>query len=198
MGRMRPNPRLAAGLLLAALLAAPAGADIYTYVDENGVRHFSNAPTSARYEYAGPEIEKDSPGSRSPNRFDPYIREAATLYRLDFALLKAMVCVESNFNPSAVSAAGAMGLMQIMPANCRDLQIYDPYDPRENIMAGARYFRSLLTRFGHDTQLSLAAYNAGPNAVERYDGIPPYDETRNYVKRVMSEYIRYKTLESGS
>ena len=188
------------GLLLPIFLTAPpAGADIFSYVDENGVRHFSNAPSSARYEYLAPEISKDQPSPYgSPDRFDPFIRAAARSYGLDFALVKAVVCVESNYNPAAVSKAGAVGLMQIMPANFTAFRLNDPYNPRANIMAGARYLKSLLERYNNDLKLSLAAYNAGPTAVEHYNGVPPYAETQTYIKRVMGRYAELKKNEGKS
>jgi soluble lytic murein transglycosylase len=184
--------QLALAVLLGAALSGPVQAEIYTYVDENGVLHFSNVPTSKRYQYAGPEIEDTVAYYSSPDMFDHYIRDAASLHGLDFALIKAVVQVESNFNPNAVSDAGAIGLMQIMPANLTAFRLHDPYDPRANIMAGTRYLKSLLKKFNEDLELSLAAYNAGPSTVERYDGIPPYPETRKYVNRVLAYYARYK------
>ncbi len=189
------NLRLTIGLIIIAVLSIPAWAEIYTYVDENGVLHFSNAPTSSRYQYAGPEIEDSIAYYQAPNIFDNYIRDAAGLYGLEFALIKAIVQVESSFNPNAVSNAGAIGLMQIMPENHNALCLRDPYDPRANIMAGTRYLKSLLNRFDDDIRLSLAAYNAGPAAVERYNGIPPYPETQKYVNRVMGYYSQYKNLQ---
>lgn len=187
------------GLLPIAFSAVPAGADIFSYVDENGVRHFSNTPTSARYEYLGPEIGKDRPARYgAPDRFDPYIRAAARSYGLDFALVKAVVCVESNFDPAAVSKAGAVGLMQIMPANFTEFRLHDPYNPRANIMAGARYLKTLLDRYDNNLELSLAAYNAGPTAVEHYNGVPPYAETQTYIKRVMGRYAEFKKSEGRS
>lgn len=188
--------QLILALIMSAALASQAMAEIYTYVDENGVLHFSNVPTNGRYQYAGPEIEDNVAFYRSPDIFDDYIRNAASLHELDFALVKAVVQVESNFNPNAISKAGAIGLMQIMPGNLSAFRLHDPYDPRANIMAGARYLKSLLKRFDNDIELSLAAYNAGPAVVEKYKGIPPYAETRNYVNRVMRYYARYKDLNN--
>lgn len=182
--------------IMVVSLSTPGLAEIYSYVDENGVLHVSNAPTSSRYQYAGPEIKDNTAFYRSPNIFDKYIRDAASLHDLDFALVKAMVQVESNFNPDAISQAGAIGLMQIMPENQTAFRLHDPYDPRANIMAGARYLKSLLKRFNENIELSLAAYNAGPSAVERYNGTPPYPETRKYVNRVMGFYDRYKRIEN--
>lgn len=186
------KPTILAGLLIAALLAAAAEADIYSYVDENGVRHFSNTPTTARYQYYSPESGTCIGRTGDPERFDPYIREAAGRYGLEFALVKAVVCTESRFNPETISRAGAIGLMQIMPANLTELRLRDPYNPRANIMAGAKYLKSLLKRFNNDLRLSLAAYNAGPGAVERHQGVPPYRETQDYIKRVMKHYRRFQ------
>jgi len=189
------NLELTIGIVIITVLSATAAAEIYTYVDENGILHFSNAPTSSRYEYAGPEIKNHRAFYRSPNGFDKHIRDAADIYGLDFALVKAVVQVESNFNPNAVSHAGAIGLMQIMPENHSAFCLHDPYNPRANIMAGTRYLKKLMKRFDNDVRLSLAAYNAGPSAVERYNGVPPYPETCKYVNRVMDFYGRYKRSE---
>ncbi|MFO7840159.1 MAG: lytic transglycosylase domain-containing protein [Desulfosalsimonadaceae bacterium] len=183
-------------LILAGFMAVGAKADIYSYVDENGVLHFSNTPTTARYQYHSPEAGADISATPDTGRFDPYIREAANRYGLNFALVKAVVCTESRFKPAAVSRAGAIGLMQIMPANLNELQLSDPYNPRANIMAGAGYLKSLLERFNNDLRLSLAAYNAGPGVVERYQGVPPYRETQNYIKRVMKHYRRFRRMEN--
>jgi soluble lytic murein transglycosylase len=179
-------------IILSSALSLTAWAEIYTYVDENGVLHFSNVPTTTRYQYAGPELGDSVAYYQYPDRFDSYIRDAASLHGLEFALVKAVVQVESNFNPNAVSEAGAIGLMQIMPENLSAFRLHDPFDPRANIMAGTRYLKSLLQRFDNDLALSLAAYNAGPAAVERYNGVPPYAETRKYVNRVLGYYARYK------
>lgn len=188
--------QLALTLLLGALWCTDGRTEIYTYVDENGVLHFSNAPTSQRYRYAGPEIEDKMAYYAAPDTFDHYIRDAASLHGLDFALVKAVVQVESNFNPNAVSNAGAIGLMQIMPDNLTAFRLHDPYDPRANILAGSRYLKSLLKKFNQNLELSLAAYNAGPAAVERYNGVPPYPETQKYVNRVMTYYTRYKNSDN--
>lgn len=187
---------MSAGFLLisAVCFMGVAEAEIYTYMDENGVRHYSNAPTSSRYQYEAPEVGSHSPGYTSAQQFDTFIHDAAKLYGLEFALVKAIVRVESNFDPAAISEAGAIGLMQIMPANLKAFRLHDPYNPRSNIMAGARYLKSLLDRYDNNLKLSLAAYNAGPGAVERFNGVPPYPETQNYINRVMGQYARYKRL----
>lgn len=117
---------------------------------------------------------------------DDIFEEAAVTYGISVDLLKAVAKAESNFNPSAVSHAGAMGVMQLMPGTAASLGVTDPYDARQNIMGGAKYLKTNLDRFGGDVSLALAAYNAGPNSVIKYGGIPPYQETQNYVKKVTS------------
>ena len=113
---------------------------------------------------------------------------------MSFPLLKAIIKAESDFDALAVSQKGATGLMQIMPQNFKPLGIKDPFDPWQNINAGARYFKQMFDRFNGKLSLSLAAYNAGPTAVDRYKTIPPYEETENYVRRVLKYYYNYKNL----
>lgn len=124
-------------------------------------------------------------GSQMTESMDAIFKEAANRYGISESLLKAVAKTESNFNPNAVSSAGAQGVMQLMPSTARNLGVEDSFDARQNIMAGAKYLKSNLDKFG-DVSLALAAYNAGPGNVERYDGIPPFSETQNYVKKVMS------------
>lgn len=171
----------------------PLNADIYMYIDSEGVLHFSNVPTSSNYRiYIKERPLKSLLNSSSPDRYDHFIEKAAKKHGISFPLLKSVVKVESEFNPRAVSKSGALGLMQIMPENIRSLNIKDPFDPWENIMGGARYLKEMLKRFDGKVPLALAAYNAGPNLVEHYNSIPPIKETEDFVKKVMKYYYVFK------
>jgi len=119
-----------------------------------------------------------------PSAFDHLIAAASLKYSLDAALIRAVINAESAFDPLAVSSAGAMGLMQLMPTLAAELGVTDPFDPRQNIFAGSRYLKQLLDSYDGDISLALASYNAGPGAVERYNGVPPYPETQHYVKTI--------------
>ncbi|HHH28195.1 MAG TPA: lytic transglycosylase domain-containing protein, partial [Polyangiaceae bacterium] len=130
------------------------------------------------------------------HRFDAFIREAAALYRLPEAFVRAVIRVESNYNPQVVSHAGASGLMQLMPATAARMGVTDVFDPRQNIMGGTRYLRVLANQFNGDLVLTIAAYNAGEGAVLRYRGIPPYEETQRYVRRVLRHYYGFLERES--
>jgi soluble lytic murein transglycosylase-like protein len=174
-----------------------ARADIFVYVDRHGVMHFTNTPTSNRYRVYMRETPRRPPPSKTGHAvssFDDVITEAAHRHGIAFSLLKALIHVESSFNPRAVSKKGALGLCQIMPQNLQSLNIKDPFDPWENIMGGARYLQLMLDRFNGELHLALAAYNAGPSMVEKYSNIPPFRETQEYVQKVLKYSQAYKPI----
>jgi soluble lytic murein transglycosylase-like protein len=188
---------LAVCTIILTAFAPPALADIYRYIDENGVMHFTNAPTSSSNEFKlfiRERSKKPAPAWYYSEKYDDLITQASERFGVSFPLLKAIIKAESDFDARAVSKKGAMGLMQIMPQNFKLLGLKDPFDPTQNINAGARYFKQLYERFKGKLALSLAAYNAGPTAVDRYKTIPPYEETEQYVKRVLKYYYNYKNL----
>lgn len=188
--------RLFLVIVFLSLTPCILSAEIYSYVDKNGVLHFSNVPTSRQYRYIGPEFSSSRYNAFPRGTADDYdhiIAQASKLYNIRFELIKAIIQVESNFDSNAVSPKGALGLMQLMPSNVELFNVRNPFDPRENVMAGTRFFRQLLKRYNSDLSLSLAAYNAGPGAVDRHQNIPPYRETRDYVNKVMKYYALYRS-----
>jgi soluble lytic murein transglycosylase-like protein len=216
--RSAPVPALLVALSLATLLwallpADTARADIYRWVDKDGTEHYTNIQPAGRSFQrvvrgtAGPAItgvakpratatgtkrELRAPDPARTARYDSYIREAAVLYVLPEELVRAVMRIESNFYHEAVSHKGAMGLMQLMPATARAMGVLDPFDARQNVLGGARFLRVLANRFGGDLVLTIAAYNAGEGAVQKYRGIPPYAETRRYVQRVLGHYYELR------
>jgi len=169
--------------------AGPATAEIYYRIDESGIARFTNAPTTPDYRLLQPGV-LPSASRLTAASIDGLIEAFAAEHSIDSALIRAVIRAESNFNHRAVSRKGAQGLMQLMPATIWRLSVGDAFDPHENIGAGVRYLRQLLDQFQGDLTLTLAAYNAGENAVLRYRGVPPYQETREYVKKVLSLYRR--------
>lgn len=141
------------------------------------------------------KLSNNTPTSGNAN-IDALIEEYSAKNGLDSAFVKAVIKQESGFQPQVTSHCGAMGLMQLMPATADSLGVKDAYDPEQNIAGGTKYLKGLLDRFGGNKSLALAAYNAGPNAVAKYNGIPPYKETQNYVKNIMSMYQKYSGGQS--
>ncbi len=170
-------------LVLLGAIAKPALADIYRYVDEDGVIHFSNVPTHYRFRLYISETNLDYKAYF--DRYDRIIIRAARKHGVDNTLVKAVIRAESDFDKHAVSRKGAQGLMQLMPETAKDLAVKDSFDPHENINAGVRYLKRQLNNFQNNVPLALAAYNAGENTVRRYGRIPPYKETRTFVDRVL-------------
>ncbi len=203
-----PGLRTLVGLALVGLLSAPAPAvagDVYSYVDGDGVVHFSNVPADSRYRKVkrartGGGVYRSSPQPRARPvvsdrvaQWRAQIATAAARYALPEALLLAVMSVESNFDHRAVSEKGAMGLMQLMPGTAKDMYVLDAWDPGENIEGGARYLRILANQYQGDVVRTLAAYNAGPEAVRRAGGdVPNIPETREYVRKVVALYEAYK------
>jgi len=182
-------------------LTTPSSAGIYRYIDERGVIHFTNCPRDPKFilyireskEDVGDENHSPSVSYiKDSNQYDSLISEFSKKYQVDFALIKAMIRAESGFNPIAVSRKGAKGLMQLMPETALRMNVSNLFNPRENIEGGVRYFKYLLSLFNGDLRLSLAAYNAGENVVAELRSIPPYRETLDYVKKVLSLYQSYK------
>jgi soluble lytic murein transglycosylase-like protein len=217
--------RLALIVLLAGLGVRGVSAQLAYYVDESGRRVYVNpepkpeppaqkqavtapkrlpkkvAPVSTRPVNAVPTpVSYAPPASSEANArqsLDAVVEQTARRHDVDVNLVKAMIHTESNSNPRAVSNKGALGLMQLMPFTARDLGVTNAFDPVQNVDGGVRYLKSLLTQFGGDLSRSLAAYNAGPGAVTRYGGVPPYRETQDYVKKIGDLYgsLRGKSQE---
>jgi soluble lytic murein transglycosylase-like protein len=199
-------------LILITLLTAVSGfftarADIYSYRDENGVLNFTNIrPNDAHYKVhiaykdrrpvvrlvTSMDLGNGYGPVTLPASLDAIVNQAANSYAVDKALVQAVIHAESDFNAYAISAKGALGLMQLMPETARRYGVRDIFNPEQNIMGGVRYLRDLLDAFGNNMRLALAAYNAGENSVLRYGGIPPFPETVNYVNRVLKLQDAYR------
>lgn len=182
------------------LTCKPVNAEIYTFEDENGTVHFTNVPTDPQYKMIiPPKVEKRVPSYLALKRgsdtkqsdFNKLIEAKCYKYGLDPALVKAIIAVESDFNPNAVSVKGARGLMQLMPMTANELGVLNSFDPEANIDGGARYFRYLLDYFNWDIDMALAAYNAGIMRVIQNTGIPPFPATHEYISKVKTTYRKY-------
>lgn len=179
-------------ILAILLISSYSHGQIYQYQDKDGTFHFTNVPTDKRFKLLN-KNKSDSDKIRSKKRIQPHILHKAInnvskRHRIDPNLVKAVIKVESDFDPTAISSAGAIGLMQLMPKTAEQLNVFDPFDPEQNIEAGVRYLSYLLSSFNGDLKMSLAAYNAGENLVRRHKSIPPIEETRHYIKKVLSYY----------
>lgn len=172
-------------------------ADFYSYVDEKGVHHYTNIPpTDKKYKLKW-RTKKASVKPNGiynyPKSYEEEILRAAKQHDVDPDLVKAVIKVESNFNSSAISRKGAMGIMQLMPDTAEGYSVDNPFNPKENIDGGTKYLKKLIEMFGGDLKLALAAYNAGENAVIKYGfRIPPYNETIDYVEKVLMHYNNLK------
>jgi soluble lytic murein transglycosylase-like protein len=171
-----------------------ASAEIYQFTSPDGTVHFTNVPTDPRYR----RMTEKSPSQARKVRADVHaaILAEARNHKLDPALIKAVIKVESDFDPYAVSSAGALGLMQLMPATMATLAVRNPFNIQENIAGGVRHLRDLLDRFGGDLTLALAGYHAGAERVMRYGGVPPIDQTRHYIRKVLAAYESYLGREA--
>jgi len=184
-------------ILCSFLFAMNSSAGIYRYVDEKGVIHFTNCPRDPKFKLyireSNEDVGNENAGIyvKDSAQYDSLISEFSQKYQVDFALIKAMIRAESGFNPLAVSRKGAKGLMQLMPETASRMNVSNVFSPRENIEGGVRHFKNLLSLFDNDVRLSLAAYNAGENLVAELRSIPPYRETVDYVRKVLSYYQSY-------
>src|SRR5512143_2044281 len=173
--------------LLGILPPTTSQAEIYQYIGANGTISLTNVPSDARYR----KIELESArfhATLSERELEPVIKRHSSQQQLHPALIRAVIKAESNFDPRAVSRAGAIGLMQLMPQTAARMDVHDMYDPDDNVAGGTKYLRQLLDRFHGNLPLALAAYNAGENIVDRYQALPPIDETRQYVRKVLRYY----------
>lgn len=211
--RARTRCALILALSLLGLSGSRAQADVYEYVDANGVAHYTNVPPAGRgwHRLQVSQLQSEARRSRAVktppaqrdrsldrySRYDAHLFEAARLYQLPVALLRAVLHVESDFDPNVVSVDGAMGLMQLMPFTAQKMGVINPFDPRQNILGGARFLRILANQWKGDLVLTVASYNAGAGAVERYRGVPPFGETRRYVNRVLERYYAYRANNPG-
>jgi len=183
-------------LIFLLILASSASADIYKYVDENGVICYTDAPFGKKTEKVLKQKTQSvikPPQQVFNNDYSHYVQKAALKYEIEPELIHAVIRTESNGNCRAVSKKGAMGLMQLMPSTASDMNVGDPFNPEQNIEGGTKYLRYLIEKFNGNLTLAIAAYNSGPKTVERYGNIPPITETRQYVDKVFALYNGKKT-----
>lgn len=185
--------------MFACLCPSVLFADIYRCVEAEGVVHYTNTPSNGKcdlYLQEGPrETVPERPGDLTREWMDEYVERFSRAHDLSPALVKAIIRAESNGERFAVSPKGAQGMMQLMPFTAKRMKVSDPFDPVENIEGGVKYIKELFGVFRGNLVHTVAAYNAGPEAVRKYGGVPPYKETRQYVKRVLDYYRQYSSGE---
>lgn len=175
--------------LIAILFLSNAEADIFRFRDKEGVWHFTNTRSDARYRLY--IRTRGIGGKQYLKEYEDVIRKAAEQFGIEANLIKAVIKAESSFDPDAISESGAQGLMQLMPDTANDMKVDDPFDPEENIFGGTRYLSLLLQRFNQDKRLAIAAYNVGPTTVTKHNAVPPIPQTRRFVEKVMKFYREF-------
>ncbi len=181
----------AIGVVIILFIIDVSSGDIYRYRDKNGVWHFTNIKNDKRYKlYIRTSLKKPADYIRE---YSTIINQASRRFGIESSLIKAVIKAESDFDYKAVSRKGARGLMQLMPKTMDQMEVKDPFNPEENIFGGTRYLSLLLERFNNDKKLALAAYNAGPERVEEYQGVPPFPETKSFISKVLNYYFKYKS-----
>lgn len=192
-------------IIIFSFLSLPSYADIYKYVDKHGRVILTDKPRHSGYKrliktwkgWEEAKLPKNFNWAKNQKKFDPTIRTVAKIYKLPHTLVHAVITAESSYNPNAISKAGAVGLMQLMPETAKQYGVSNRRDPKQNIYGGTRYLRYLAKLFNNDLTLMLAAYNAGEGAVKKYGNkIPPYKETQNYVRKVIKYYKKYRSTMS--
>lgn len=191
MSAMRQAVVCTIGLFLIIGICSLSSADIFRYQDKDGVWHFADIKKDTGYKLYLRTPKKKV--SQYIKEYEGIIAQASRRFKVDPSLVKALIKAESDFDNRAVSDKGAQGLMQLMPETANAMEVANPFSPEENIFGGTRYFSLLLDRFKNDKILALAAYNAGPEAVETYGGIPPFPETKSFVAKVLDYYERYRS-----
>lgn len=181
----------AIGVVIILFIIDVSSGDIYRYQDKNGIWHFTNIKSDKRYKlYIRTSLKKPADYIRE---YSTIINQASRRFGIESSLIKAVIKAESDFDYKAVSRKGARGLMQLMPKTMDQMEVKDPFNPEENIFGGTRYLSLLLERFNNDKKLALAAYNAGPERVEEYQGVPPFPETKSFISKVLNYYFQYRS-----
>ena len=205
LGRISSRPDRLSGIISVLLLLPflvlgsipPASAEPFVRVCKDGVIHYyfanrpSHKPSVTRLSRRNQSPHPLGRPRPSPGELEPLIHEVSQQHNLPPSLIKAVIRVESNFNPGATSPKGAQGLMQLMPGTADDLQVVNPYDAQENVWAGTRYLKMLLEKFNYRLPLALAAYNAGPKRVDQHQDVPPIRETQDFVRNVCENFVKY-------